>query len=144
METGLNVSAGCAARICTRCHVRLSSFRVEAAPHVYCECFSQAPLPFFRSQNLLRSALISEGAHLGVGGGGQAAPLAPRNRGVGRGHWAMPPWAPKEPFCDCSAPSNRKCVYRGSWRAPPTTKGPSEKPSNDDRTAPSLGKVAPS
>ena len=37
------------------------------------------------------------------------------------GHWAMPP---SGAVCDCSAPSNRECVYRENV---PSTKYPSEK-----------------
>ena len=73
-------------------------------------------------------------------------------------------------LCDCSAPSNRECVYKENVvggrppsndekslrKVPPCVykeniigglqrrKVPSKNPSNDDRMAPSLGEVAPS
>ena len=66
-------------------------------------------------------------------------------RGLGRGHWVMPPLGAGGALCDCSASSNRECFYRenvpsndekslqelfgpaGALRHPPTTKSSSER-----------------
>ena len=71
----------------------------------------------------------------------------------GGSHWAMPTFGTEGALCDCSAPSNRECVYRenvvgGRAQAPyndekSLRKVPPKSPSNDGRTTPSLGEVAP-
>ena len=61
-----------------------------------------------------------------------------------------PPLGRRRRPCDCSASSNRECVYREkcSWTAPEgilqRRKVPPKSLSNDDRKAPSLGEIAPS
>ena len=56
-------------------------------------------------------------------------------RDVGRGHWAMPPWAPKAPFATVRRPQSRMCLQgKCNWGAL------TQAPSNDEKT---LRKVPP-
>ena len=51
------------------------------------------------------------------------------DRGIGKGALGHPPLGTEGALCDCSAPSNRECVYRENevGGRHPTTKSPSEK-----------------